>query len=186
MSDDMETANPDESLDNQIKETHSFTKKYGTYKLISNILFGTMLIFIAYFPIRFVSNEIGLEHGILRDLFTFHNFIFVAFFSTIVHILFINSFFDTLSTYSYLTKTLHTKISISDAAFLKQLFEPSLIETGGWVSMQNIIALPENLRRKAVMDTAKKILDEKEEERKALEAKELEEKALAVATDAEV
>jgi hypothetical protein len=61
-----------------------------------------------------------------------------------------------------------------DAAFLKQLFEPSLIEAGSWVSMQNITALPEDMRRKAVLDTAKKILDDREEERKALEAEALE------------
>ena len=76
------------------------------------------------------------------------------------HILFINQFFDTMSTYTYISKTLNTKISMADAKYLKRLFEPKFLEKGAWVSMQNVVSIPEELRRKTIMETAKKLLDE--------------------------
>jgi hypothetical protein len=110
-------------------------------------------------PNEFLQGYIDLEEKLVKALADLC-LIFVSLsFSTLLHVIFVNRIFDTLSTYSYITNELQTTISYADAMYLKPLFEPDYQKTESWETMINIVKLPEDMRRKAVLDTAKKLLD---------------------------
>lgn len=143
----------------KIHETHKYSKKFYYVKVLSNIIFGTILILITYNPIQSLINSFNFNSSIIKDLLIVGFFILIAVIDTLIHTFSINRFYDTLSTYFYMRNELETEISLADANYLKKIFEPAYIKSESWLTMQNIIKLPDNMRRKAAMDTAKKMLE---------------------------
>ena len=136
--------------DQSTVSTHKYSKTFFTVKIISAVFLGTLIGVITFIIfIDAMRENFLLALGILSG---------TVIFSTLIHIFGINRIYDTLSTLAYIKNELQTEISYADAAFLKKIFEPAYIKSDEWVSMRNIVALPDNMRRKAVMDTANRIL----------------------------
>jgi len=141
-------------MGNQTNETtHKYSRTYFTVKIISALFLGTIIIVIAFVALQ--GNMRDSDNAFLYGLGIFG---VTALVTTLVHVFGLNRVYDTLSTKSYITNELQTKVSYADAVFLKKIFEPAYIKSEEWVSMKNVIALPEDMRRKVVMDTANKIL----------------------------
>jgi hypothetical protein len=144
-------------MSEKFHETHKYSKRFAVIKFISASIFGLILIVLTFMPLKnFVA---GLELPIPVLATDLAIIIIVLVIATILHALFINRIYDTLSTYSYFHNELQTKISYSEAAYLKQLFEPEYVHSDHWVSMTNITTIPENMRRKVAMETGKKLLE---------------------------
>jgi hypothetical protein len=108
--------------------------------------------------IAFVVLQENMNNSENRGLYALSLFAITTLVTILVHVFGLNRVYDTLSTKSYITNELQTNVSYADAVFLKKIFEPAYIKSDEWVSMKNVTALPENMRRKVVMDTANKIL----------------------------
>jgi len=78
--------------------------------------------------------------------------------NAIIHIFWVSKHFDTLSIFRYMRNVLKTNVTMADAAYIKRIFDPEFVRADSWVTLEGVLHLPENLRRKAAMDAAKKIL----------------------------
>ena len=141
-------------MGNQTNETtHSYSKKFFAVKILSALFLGAIIIIIA-----FIVLQDNMSESDNTGLYALSIFAITAIVTILVHVFGLNRIYDTLSTKSYITNELQTKVSYADAVFLKKIFEPAYIKSEEWVSMKNVVSLPENMRRKVVMDTANKIL----------------------------
>ena len=149
-------------MSKQTVETHKYSKACAILKIVSISFLGMLLFFIVLIPIRMLLDPLELDLPISRKLFNdikagfiLINTIYISF---ILHHFLLNKLFDTCSTYMYITKELKTNITFAEAKYLRQLFEPDYLKNDTWVTMQNILSLPENMRHKAIMDAASRIL----------------------------
>ncbi|MDD4155303.1 MAG: hypothetical protein PHY08_01915 [Candidatus Cloacimonetes bacterium] len=143
----------------KIKSTHKWSTIFSFVKILSNILIGVILIIVIHSPLQNYLSDHQVVNPTNRDFIIIAIFLFLAIFVTVLHILVLNRFYDSLSTFFYILKELDTVVTLRDANYLKILFEPAYMKENKWISMQNIKCLPKNLRRKTILDTAKKIYD---------------------------
>jgi DnaJ like chaperone protein len=73
----------------------------------------------------------------------------------VLHALWVEKFYHALQTYLYVRINLGTKIYMRDARYLTLLFAPS--DLGHWYPMKGIRDLPKDIRRQALMQSAKNI-----------------------------
>ena len=138
------------------KETHQYSGSAKVYKIVSFSVIALVVLSVTVALIEKFHPKLE-PNAIFVVLFVFPLLV-----SWLLHAASLNRLYDTLSTKSYITNVLQTKVSYAEAAYLKQIFEPKYNKSGAWITMQNVTALPEDMRRKAVMDAAKKLLSEHE------------------------
>ncbi len=145
----------------KVKSTHKWSSIFMIVKLSSNILLGVIMIFVVNSPVQsFISRQDFISSA-YRDIVTIFVFLIFILLVTLLHIFLLNKFYDSLSTMFYIKNELDTLVSLREANYLKKLFEPSYLKENKWISMQHIKDLPAELRRKTIIDTAKKIYDKK-------------------------
>ena len=144
-------------MDKKIAETHKYSKSFQIVKILSILTLGIGLFVFAYFPLKMVCDTMSIA-TMGKDIFVSVVIVITALISLLLHKGLLNKYYDTLSTYYYITNDLQTNITMSEAKYLKQIFEPTYLKTDTWVTMKNIVALPEDMRKKAIMDAAKRIL----------------------------
>lgn len=143
------------------KKTHKWSSIFSIVKIISNFLLGTTAVLVLYIPLKSFFETSENLTSLHKDIITIALIIITALLTTLIHIFLINKFYDTLSTFFYIKNELHTIVSLKEAGFLKKLFEPQYLKENAWISMSNINSLPPEIRRKTIIETAKKIYDKK-------------------------
>ena len=142
--------------------THKYSRIFRFLKLMSIMTMSMVLFLASYIPLKNIFVKLGIIDVVQRDIYTAVIIFFMATISLLLHVLVLNKIYDTLSTYYYITDLLDTPISYSDAKYLKRIFEPAYLKSDTWMTMQNIVTLPEGMRKKAIFDAAKKILGEED------------------------
>jgi len=145
---------------------NKYTKKARLLKTLSHLFLGLFLMGIFFYPVSLLIPVLHFHNVYLVHFTVLVIFVFIAVISSMLHTFWLNQKFDVIPIYKYMTEVLQTKISIDDAKYLSPLFDPSYINSNTWVTMQNIIALPIEMRRKAALDAAQKIYEERKKVKK--------------------
>jgi len=134
-----------------------YESKYNLMKYFSFFVVGIVIFALLYL---FRDKIYGLLRFEPKEITLIVLFFILLSISAIIHIFWVSKHFDTRSIYRYLRNVLHTNVTMTDAAYIKRIFDPEYVSANSWVTLEGVLHLPENLRRKAALDAAKKILSQ--------------------------
>jgi len=135
-----------------------YESKYNLIKYVSFFVVGLIILVLFGVFHKQICGFLGIDpNDIIANIILL---LVPLSISAIIHIFWVSKHFDTVSTFYYMKNELKTNVTMADAAYIKRIFDPEFMKADSWVTLEGVLHLPENLRRKAAMDAAKKILSQ--------------------------
>jgi len=135
-------------------KTGQYESKYSSLKYVMILVVGLILFAIVYFACSFIP---GFDLK-ANPIYFFGIAFGVIIFSTVIHVLSLNRFYETLSIKDYMKNKLETEVTMAEAAYIKKIFSPPYDSSENWVTIEGILHLPKEQRKKAALDAVKYIL----------------------------
>jgi len=131
-----------------------YESKYSSLKYITIFLLTMILLAIIYFVCEAIP-DFELHKN---PIFFFGTAFVVIILSTVIHVLSFNKYYEILSIQDYMKNKLGTEVTKAEASYIKKIFDPPYNSSENWVTIEGILHLPKEQRKKAALDAVKYIL----------------------------